>query len=401
MNRLKATFKVVTPLFLGGANPDERAELREPAIKAALRFWWRAVKWAEIRARAANDRDAIEELGRREAALFGSAEDGQSTVLLKIDRRMSKITTVSKGNVYASVMDATDRPGARYLAYGVMHAFPSRITHVRAGELIRTVIEKSAEVSVEIRARDHVCQEVIDAVKLLGLLGGLGSKVRKGYGSLALIDLSGDRANDWKRPTDAKSYAAQVQAHLKPALELTNLPPFSAFFDDARVCLLLTGDDPLTVLDKYGRQMQRYRSWGHNGYVNGARREENFPDDHGWCKGRGPSGFHPRRIVFGLPHNYGNSPTVQVSAEHHDRRASPLWFHVHDFGDGVNPRYAGIATVFCAQFLPVGEQINAGRTPVPAYPDYNVIMDFLNGYEGPAGAKTSIRYFPAASQVFP
>lgn len=391
MEKLEATFRVVTPLFLGGADPHDHAELREPSIKAALRFWWRAIKWAQVRTVAADDNQAIDELRRQEAALFGSAAGGQSTVLLKIDRRMSKITTVSKGNAYASEVGDTDRAGARYLAYGVM----------RAGELVRTAIKESAEVSVEIRACDHVCQEVIDAVKLLGLLGGLGSKVRKGYGSLALIDLSGDGANDWKRPTDAKSYAAKVQAHLKPALGLTNLPPFSAFFDDARVCLLLTGDDPLTVLDKYGRQMQRYRSWGHNGYVNGVRREENFPDDHGWCKGTRPSGFHPRRVIFGLPHNYGRLPSVQVSAEYHDRRSSPLWFHVHDFGDGVNPRYAGIATVFRAQFLPVGEQINAGGTLVPPYPEYQVIMDFLNGYEGPAGAKTSTRYFPAASQVFP
>ena len=34
--------EIVTPLFLGGADPN-KAELRAPSIKGALRFWWRAL----------------------------------------------------------------------------------------------------------------------------------------------------------------------------------------------------------------------------------------------------------------------------------------------------------------------------------------------------------------------
>lgn len=41
MQTLTATYRIVTPLFLGGANPNDHAKLREPSIKAALRFWWR------------------------------------------------------------------------------------------------------------------------------------------------------------------------------------------------------------------------------------------------------------------------------------------------------------------------------------------------------------------------
>jgi CRISPR-associated protein Cmr1 len=398
MEKLEATFRVVTPLFLGGADPRDHAELREPSIKAALRFWWRAIKWAHVRTQAADDNQAIDELRKQEAVLFGSAAKGygQGSFQLRIQRSTAP-KYLKSSVVYNDVApQGTNRPGARYLGYGAMVPAGER-----AGQLTRAVIEKSQEFTLELRACKIVPSEVIDALKLLGLLGGVGSKARKGYGSLVLISLSGYGADDWKRPTNVSSYVAQVQACLTPARGLTNPPPFSAFFDGACVCLLLTGDDPLTVLDRYGRQMQRYRSWGYHGNVNGVRREENFPDDHGWCHGTRPSGFHPRRVIFGLPHNYGNFPTVQISAEHHDRRASPLWFHVHDFGDGVNPRYAGIATVFRAQFLPVSERINAGGTLVSANPKYNVILDFLDGYEGPAGAKTSTPYFPASSQVFP
>jgi CRISPR-associated protein Cmr1 len=49
-----ATYRVTTPLFLGGADPDANAELRTSALKGLLRFWFRAIalpqikKWTEV-----------------------------------------------------------------------------------------------------------------------------------------------------------------------------------------------------------------------------------------------------------------------------------------------------------------------------------------------------------------
>ncbi|MFZ1105749.1 MAG: type III-B CRISPR module RAMP protein Cmr1 [Hyphomicrobiaceae bacterium] len=42
MHRIEAEFEIVTPMFLGGADPKGSAELRAASIKGALRFWWRA-----------------------------------------------------------------------------------------------------------------------------------------------------------------------------------------------------------------------------------------------------------------------------------------------------------------------------------------------------------------------
>lgn len=42
LTQLRIRYRVVTPAFLGGADPS-CAELRPPSIKAALRFWYRAV----------------------------------------------------------------------------------------------------------------------------------------------------------------------------------------------------------------------------------------------------------------------------------------------------------------------------------------------------------------------
>jgi len=46
MQEIKATYKIVTPMFLGGADHEE--EIRVPSIKGALRFWWRALAWGAI-----------------------------------------------------------------------------------------------------------------------------------------------------------------------------------------------------------------------------------------------------------------------------------------------------------------------------------------------------------------
>ncbi|MCI0590002.1 MAG: type III-B CRISPR module RAMP protein Cmr1 [Gammaproteobacteria bacterium] len=394
---LQATYRIVTPMFLGGAEPDKSVELRPPSIKAALRFWWRALQWARIRLSLPNDNQALAELHKQEGVLFGSAGGGQSQLLLKIRRPVNTVT-VNKGSI---LEDVVNRSGARYLGYGVMEAYDGKNT--KAGRLTRPALCPPLEIVVEILCRGIVCECTLDALKLFGLLGGLGSKARKGYGSLTLTHLHGGEI-EWRAPPNPGDYIKEIKALLLRTRTLTDEPPFSAFSRRSRVCPLLEGDDPMTILDEYGQQMQRYRSWGNDGKVNGKQSEENFDDDHAWYYGTHPhTNFHPRRVIFGLPHNYfGKRGGREVAPEKLDRRASPLWFHVHDYGQGNSPRYAGIASILRSQFLPDGGQINAGGgKPVPAKVDYGVIDAFLDGCVGHRAAKTSEKYFPHAKQVFP
>ena len=127
---IEATYRVVTPMFCAGANPG-KAELRLPSFKGVLRFWWRALAWSRLDGN-------LEEIRRQEDALFGSTGEGQSRVSMRlaIDPNPPRVRT----DEVLTVSESDGRvvgEGARYLGYGVMHAFASRKTNTKAGQLTR------------------------------------------------------------------------------------------------------------------------------------------------------------------------------------------------------------------------------------------------------------------------
>src|ERR1017187_5301400 len=127
MNTLTATYRVVTPMFLGGADPLREAELRVPSFKGALRFWWRALAWL----RGIRD---VAELRKQEAELFGNSETnvGQSKVLLRLSAHKSE--TLEAGTILGKMgrsgyqSDDVVGEGVRYLGYGLMESFDGQKT---------------------------------------------------------------------------------------------------------------------------------------------------------------------------------------------------------------------------------------------------------------------------------
>ena len=372
MKRLEARFKVVTPCFLGGQSHE--AELRLPSIKGALRFWWRALAYARMADVGPGDR-IIDRLAKEEGRLFGSSEAGQSRLIMRLDAK-APLPILEKDTILRDEGGAPVGAGARYLGYGVMEAFPSRTKGTEAGDLRRSCLASPFEFSLRISAREtELLQSIEPALRLLGMIGGLGSKSRKGYGSLNLIAFEGDGVDRWHRPRTVDDYRKQLSELLNDVEGYHHEPEISAFSANARVDLFASHRTPSEVLNAYGEAMVRYRSWGKNGLILDSERSRcNFREDHDWMYDRPPSpDFHPRRAVFGLPHNYGGRKTVEP--ESYDRRASPLSFHVHELGS----RYAGVALLLRSRFLPKDKGIIAGGRTVPAREDWTVLTDFLDG----------------------
>ena len=382
--RIDATYRVATPLFCAGADPN-RAELRVPSFKGVLRFWWRALAWP----RCGGDLQAIRQ---EEDALFGSAGGGQSRLLMRL-APAARARAIGEGELLT--VSSTDRSavgeGARYLGYGVMEAFASRKKNTRAGELTRACLRAPFEFTVQMRTRsldERQRTSLKRALIALGTLGGMGAKGRKGYGSLVLRSLCVDRAEQWRPPRDVAELRKEI-GDLRGDCKGSAFPAFTAFSGRARHVLLSSlGKEPVELLDLVGRELVRYRSWGRNGRILGGAvaSEKNFEDDHDLMKRSRPGNSHPRRIAFGLPHNYGRHKNQQVgpSDKELDRRASPLFIHIHECG--ASP--VAVLSFLPARFLPEGRShISVGGHRVPQRSEeelYRPIHDFLDRLLDPA-----------------
>ena len=108
---------------------------------------------------------------------------------------------------------------------------------------------------------------------------------------------------------------------------------------------------------------------------------------------------HPKRAVFGLPHNYrleGKNVTININSR--ERRASPLFIHIHRLENG---KYLGILSLLPAKFLKGDDNIAIWGKHIKFKPkntrenvDYEVITKFLDRivekFEGKELSKTKV-----------
>jgi CRISPR-associated protein Cmr1 len=367
---LTAKYRVVTPMFLSGADPNY-AELRLPSFKGALRFWWRALA-------AEHFGKDLQKLRDAEDTLFGSTRTGASRVRMRLiscghTKVLKQGVVLCDGGTAGRVRVVGE--GARYLGYGAMEAFKSSKKGTEAGQLLRACLQSPFSFEVELIYRglkETQSGPLLNAAKALGLMGGLGTRTRKGYGSIVLEELSLDGEAKWNRPQTMEELCGAIKA-LYNAQVSCRLPEYTALSSLSRHVILKAKESatPLKLLDMIGQEMMCYRSWGHRGKVLGQDSERNFKDDHDLMKLEpARRKTHPRRIVFGLPHNYGKAQSDQIPPKTDrdlHRRASPLLLHIHECGN----QPVAVLSFFPATFLPEGDQaqINVGGKKVRVTPN--------------------------------
>ncbi|NLU33512.1 MAG: type III-B CRISPR module RAMP protein Cmr1 [Wolinella succinogenes] len=393
MNKeIKATFRIVTPMFLGDWEQGVGDGIRPPSVKGALRFWWRALNWKTAIKQSNNDENkALKWLHKEEARLFGAAAGenggGQGVFLLKVTQQeMLKETPKLQ-------------PGQQYLA-------GQGLWHFRNG-LLRQCIARDQKFDIEIRfsnkTNDADKKNIGNAILIFGLLGGLGSRARKGFGSLSLESIEG--VGDFAIPSNEQEYKSAIKNLVTSDIE--ELPPFTAFSKKTRIDISQKGRDAFTVLNEIGRQMQMYRSYGHNRngvhIVDSKPAEQNFKNDHDAMLNFSRNNtllFVPRRTVFGMPHNYFFSstkanieffPKLKPSddsgrraspLDESGRRASPLFIHIHKFSNGES---IGVQALIPSTFLPDSAEVYAKMDKATASQevsvDWQVIGDYLDRFK--------------------
>lgn len=190
MKTLEASFRIVTPVFLGGSEQDKNAELREPSFKGALRYWYRAI-----------DPD----YRTQEARIFGGSggAEGQSMFLLRIAGKRQE------GNQWSD----NGHAGIRYFS------FPLKMNNRKYINCNSTFTLKFLFKSL-IEDKDR--KRILASLWLLGHIGGVGSRSRRGFGTISLESITTDER--WEElealsiANAQKSYetwAEQFQSSLK------------------------------------------------------------------------------------------------------------------------------------------------------------------------------------------
>jgi len=376
MFTIEASYKLTTPLFMGGFDPKGEPEIRPPAIKGLLRFWWRAAALPQL-----GTWDKVREAERE---LFGST-DGQAAFLLSTEVK----DNLEKGSAGE---EWKNRYGLAYLGYGVVDKNTRPYVKPGADIVLRLLLKKGEN-----------AKTLAQGLKALGLFGGAGARARKGFGSLTLTSLSVNGEEKWAPPASVPELAQAIKGFLAGiglGQNRETMPPYTAFSAGSAVRILKCGRDALSLLDEIGKELLAYRSYGSCRKSDrsgrhvlpwGAVAEQNFAGDHdliqGYLRGK-PITQHPKRAAFGLPHNYyfmstREGASVEAETEDGKRRASPLFIHIHSLKEG---EYAAVAALLPAEFLPRGARIKIsvarGNRQEPALlncsPDYGIIKSFFD-----------------------
>jgi len=137
--------KLITPMLMHGE--DTRvAELRPPAIKGAMRFWWRAI----------HGNLTLKELKEQESQLFGGAGEDSA---VKSSFRIKLVTT----SLQTVQIDPLPHKKSRFRISGYKENQNLKIT------LIGKELDKIKKI-----------------FELSTILGGLGQRSRRGFGSIQI-----------------------------------------------------------------------------------------------------------------------------------------------------------------------------------------------------------------------
>lgn len=352
-------------MFLGGAT-DENGKIRcadtisFDSVKGALRETFRSLYWARYRAGfhaepvAKADAHVLRVMRQREARIFGSQnQEGKDVGRFPFD--------------FTYDVNGCSHSGELKTSYGLIYSLGLGLFSKR---LSRSFIKPGVTFTIELMPTHKVSSDDIDlmadTLKLFGLTGGLGSRRGKGFGSISITSLT-YKDDHFVPPTTCDEYS-QALIKLLGNFISKSQPPFTAFSQKTRIQISASGKKCIELLDKHGKELGMYRSNGRsNGgdrLVYGRVKEKKyceFWDDHDkaydlygkrkLAKGERENIALPRRVVFGLPHNYSLSSiekTLHIDMEG-GRRASPLKAHVHKLSDNS---YILVHFLMDAKFLP-------------------------------------------------
>jgi CRISPR-associated protein Cmr1 len=327
---IKAEYNIITPMFIGDVNKKVTG-IPPTSVKGALRFWWRTLNWGLYcnGKDETSDQAALQKLHQGESFLFGSAAEhgtGQSRVIIRI-----------KTDDIPPPKDDWPKSGSDsgYLGMGLWQSGKKEKGNFQAA---RQYICENTKFSIEAIFHPSLSEGHIQSLKdtfiIFGLLGGLGSRSRRAFGSVALLKLDN---NNYKFDS-IQQYRDALHEMLKSYDLPVTRPPYTAFSQESKIRI---NSEPKSSAKLAHAELGHLFKL-HRGQPSELR------------------GIQKR--VFGMPYS-GGGPK-----ENNARRASPLLMHIHR----IKNDYHSVATAFPALFHHEKELKKV---------DYNLILSFFNKFE--------------------
>jgi CRISPR-associated protein Cmr1 len=396
MAKLDFTIRLITPAFIGGGDDDpvkgvfhgrepeqtyhrkigpKGDGLRIPSLKGVLRFWYRSL-YGGIK---------LDSLKEREARIWGDAGNYQGIKIIPVDINQFQI------------IELEYKPGSApaYLGYGPINNNKiTKKTSSHNSNMYRDAIcERSTFTFRSIGTTEQI-EALKDSLQMLHYFGGLGSRSRRGFGSVAVeydgfppaFPMNGNITNwfnetVWNPILNREGIATQSPTY--SAFYLNKATPLNGtrykFFLGDNNALLNNYDD---VFKLFHRKFAEVRLWRNPYQIPRPTIAQNDHDlEEADSKGSAITKA-PLRIAYGMPYHptsFDNHWKIEYQTTNKDiiRRASPLFLKVLQ---PTTNGYMGIALFLRAEFFgTTGVNIQAkGITGDKPFPRYSAVDEFMN-----------------------
>ncbi|MGH3329582.1 MAG: type III-B CRISPR module RAMP protein Cmr1, partial [Streptomycetales bacterium] len=377
------TLQVTTPLFNGGAEavgggpgyPDDQTGVRAPSIRGAMRFWFRAL----VGGVTGPDLARLAELER---AVFGESARGAPSKRLRaaspVQLRIPEQPLLSRERL----PDFLDGDRGQWVIYllgqGLTKYDKEKIT-----KLTCPFVPAGATFELKLRLPPDDSQQAALALASLWLTcayGGLGARVRRGFGGLRIVRAEGPLPSPWDDGallTPDVGYYVNRRSLLGPGpveRPLTVLreqmseqpwpagahPTFPVLRPEAMDagCSQDKFGDWISLLAATGEKLRRFRATESPG----GKRPKVTPE---WTAVvTNPDGRAFPVGALGLPVVYRDDYVVNADRDtgagvDKHRRASPLW--LRPVGDPRKREWRLFSYGFLGEFLPTGLDVHVWR----------------------------------------
>jgi len=328
--RIELKLELLTRLFGGGAQArklDEVCWLRATAVKASLRFWWRAIygcRWQ-------NPSD----MWKNESEIFGSS-------IKTVDNKISGGPGMVKVEVHGAGAQKDAQPNPKQGSALNVAYFPATMSVTEREMLGSAGASATLFVTLDPHITDESKAQLMDALRCTILFGGAGARTRRGAGAIGLVDK--EQAEKIGFPKDVNG----LREYLKTLSTNSGAQEFFCFGNSPKILvgkLFETGERAQEkALEVWKKFRQLRRADGHNfGRSMWPEADVIRRAAHKHSQHHAPRPQYidqaPRALLglpIGIKFKDSDDPNANelILANGSDRYASPIWIGVTRVWEG-------------------------------------------------------------------